>query len=256
MAGQRLYAVPKPEFVESPTSWLFRVAANQAVSVWQIGRFLGFRMSKDCDEQITTIEPGRLEITAGLGEDGFTDVRRMLKLALSLRIEPPVLLHENGLARYRFCAECLARMRTPYLPIYWRIDAYRVCTVHQCLLEDQCPRCGAMVCPQSSRGASGKARPDVSMISQCLACGGFLWDVPSLKIKEISRRRLSKGDRTRLLNGQAFVAALYHGKAAFFGEESCEAQAALERAARLKMFVSGRSFSVSELRVDASFSKS
>lgn len=250
MTAQRLYAVPKPEFVESPTSWLFRVASSQAVSMWQMGRFLGFRMSRDCDEQILTLEPGHLARMSGQTGNEFEDVGRMLKLALALRMESPVLLHENGLPRYRFCVECLVRMRTPYLPIYWRMDVYRMCTIHQCLLEDHCPHCGVMVCPQSRMGPSGVARPDVSMLSQCLACTGFLWDVAPIKTKAISRRRLSKGDRTRLLNGGVFVSALFHGKVELPGDDSPDVQSALERAARLGMFASHLDLTAKSIRAE------
>lgn len=239
MVNQRLYAVPKPEFVEAPSSWLRRVAARQAVSIRQTGRFLGFRMSRDCDEQIVTMDASHLAGVTGLAEDVFEDVRRMLTLALSLRMKTPVLLREKGMPRYRFCVECLAGMRTPYIPVFWRMDAYRLCTVHQCLLEDHCPHCGAMVCPQSDFGMNGSMRSDVSMLSQCMACSKFLWDVLALKIKAISRKLLSKEDRNRLMNGRVFVAALFHGQAQYPGQEFIDAREAAERAERLGLFASG-----------------
>lgn len=46
-----------------------------------------------------------------------------------------------------YCPACLARDETPYFRKQWRLAFSTVCTIHECLLLDICPRCYASVAP-------------------------------------------------------------------------------------------------------------
>lgn len=248
MTEPRLYAVPQPEFLEAPTSWLIRVAASQAVSVRHIGRFLGFKMERDCDAQIVSMDLNPLVKVAGIPDNAFEDVRHMLHLAPAFRMKSPVLLGEQGLPRYRFCGECLKTMVTPYLPIHWRVDAYRSCMTHECILEDHCPHCGATVCPQSNAHEHGALRSAVSMISQCEACSRFLWESPALKIKAISHKLLSREDRKRLKRGRALVEILFHCQVKTTDPSFIDIRDVVERSDRWGMLASGDRLTAASLR--------
>lgn len=252
---QQLYAVPPPELFEAPSSWLRRLAASQGVSIWQMGRFLGFRMDRDCDLQMATMDLVHLTRVTGPTEENFEGMRRILAQAMTLKMKTPVLLSEDGLPRYRFCVECLKGMRTPYLPIFWRVDVWRLCPIHQCMMEDHCPHCGATVCPQSKSGGAGNALVDVSMGSQCRVCSKFLWDMQALNIKTLRRKRISKSEKTRLMNGQAFVATLYHGRTEIPGLGVIGVQEAVERGERLGFYATETSLTADGIRRDIAFAE-
>lgn len=252
---QQLYAVPPPGPFEAPSSWLRRLALSQGVSIWQMGRFLGFRMNKDCDLQMVTMDLAHLTRVTGVTEENFEGVRRILAQAMTLKMKTPVLLSEDGLPRYRFCVECLKGMRTPYLPIAWRVDVWRLCPTHQCMMEDRCPHCGAAVCPQSKSEGAGTSLADVSMGSQCMVCSKFLWNMQALNIKKLQRIRISKSDKTRLMNGRAFVAALYQGTTEFPGLGVIDIQAAVERGERLGFYATEASLTADGVRRDIAFAE-
>jgi TniQ len=42
----------------------------------------------------------------------------------------------------QFCPECLAQDEEPYFRKSWRVAFNTVCTIHNCMLHDRCPRCG------------------------------------------------------------------------------------------------------------------
>lgn len=252
---QQLYAVPPLGPFEAPSSWLRRLALSQGVSVWEIGRFLGFRMNKDCDLQMATMDLAHLTRVTGVAEEIFEGTRRILAQAVTLKMKIPVLLSEDGLPRYRFCVECLKGMRTPYLPIAWRVDVWRLCPTHQCMMEDHCPHCGATVCPQAKSASAGKALADVSMGSQCLVCSKFLWDMQALNIKKLQHIRISKSDRTRLMNGRAFVSALYQGTTDFPGLGVIGVQEAVERGDRLGFYATETSLTADGIRRDIAFAE-
>lgn len=252
---QQLYAVPPPGPFEAPSSWLRRLALSQGVSVWEIGRFLGFRMSKDCDLQMVTLDLAHLTRVTGVTEENFEGARRILAHAMTLKMKTPVLLSEDGLPRYRFCVECLKGMRTPYLPIAWRVDVWRLCPTHQCMMEDHCPHCGATVCLQAKSERAGKALADVSMGSQCMVCSKFLWSMQALNLKKLQRIRISKSDKTRLMNGRAFVAALYQGTTEFPGLGVIGVQEAVERGERLGFYATETSLTADGVRRDIAFAE-
>lgn len=208
MVEQKLFAVAEPLLAEAPSSWLPRAAASQSESISEFAKFLGFSDPGDYDLQFVSMAPRHIAKVCGFHPEIFDAVHQMLGIAVSLRLAHPVLLQQRNLPRYRFCPRCLEAQRVPYLPIHWRIDAYRLCHIHRCLLEEACPHCQRPIRPQRDWMSCGQSRNGISMSSQCLYCSKLLWKVAPLSIDDIDPCDLSSLDKVRLENGRAFVAAL------------------------------------------------
>lgn len=175
-------------------------------------------------------------------------VYQMLEVAHSLRLASPVLLRDGKEPRYRYCPECLKAQSTPYLPIHWRIDAYRLCHIHRCFLEEECPHCAGLICPQRTWMRSGSECRGVSMASQCLACGKFLWEVSPLKIDHIDPRLMTSRDKVRLENGRAFVAALAQERVEIPLCHETGVQTGLKLVEASRLLVMGSELTVSRFR--------
>lgn len=210
MIEQKLFALPEPELAEAPSSWLPRAAASQGESLNEFVQFLGFIPRRDFDIQFVHMAPRHIAKLCGLRPDAFDLQFQMLDVAQSLRMASPVWMSERKRPQYRYCPDCMKNQSTPYFPLHWRLDAYRMCHIHRCFLEEQCPHCKYLIFPQRDWMNAGDPRRDVSMASQCLKCSKFLWDVrPLMADRVVSMSHLEKA---RLENGRAFAAALAQGR--------------------------------------------
>ncbi len=248
MIEQKLFVVPEPGLAEAPSSWLPRAAASQAESTREFARFMGFSAGGDYDAQFVRMSPRHIAKACGFRADIFDVVHSMLELAQSLRMTSPVLLRCGQKPRYRYCPECLRTQSTPYFPIHWRIDAYRLCHIHGCLLEEVCPHCSRMIFPQRNWMRSGCERRGVSMASQCLDCSKFLWDVVPLEMDRIDSRHLSCLDRARLENGRPFVAALVHGRVVLTMSNVTDVRIGLKLIEKARMLAVGTKLGASHFR--------
>lgn len=246
---QRLYAVPAPLLLELPSSWLPRVALSQGESLNGVKRFLGFSQKADVDRDFLDMEhPTRVAEMCGLDVEVFDDAARVFRYAHSLEMCNPIFLQEGAVPRYRFCMECLKECRTPYFPLHWRIDAYRVCAVHRCLMEDNCPHCGAMVCPLQDWAACGVSRGSHTFASQCLQCSKFLWRGVPLKIDAIPKRVFAQKERLRLMYGGVFVGSILTGRCLMPFSGDTDARISLPQLERQGMFALGLKYRVDHLR--------
>lgn len=211
MSKQCLFGVPAPSRLEAPSAWLPRVALSQSESPSRISRLLGIDVDRDVDLSFSHVDSASIAALCGVSDELLEETSQMLWNADELRLCNPVLLTEEGLPRYRFCADCLKENPAPYLPVFWRVDAYRVCGIHKCLLEDVCPHCGAAVCPMQDWRKSGKDGQGVLMPSQCLVCSQLLWKVTSIKLTSIRRSCISFENKMRLLHGELLINALVTG---------------------------------------------
>lgn len=201
-----------------------------------VKRFLGFPQQKDADLSFLRMQHDSVAAMCGLEGGVFDQAYRVLRLALSLDMRNPVLYSAEEQSRYRFCSECLISLRTPYFPLHWRFNAYRMCKRHQCLMEENCPHCGAMVCPEESLAIFGKIRRSRTFSSQCFRCSKFLWDMIPLKVDDIPDRLFNKNERMQLANGSAFFAALVAGKVSVQDSNETDIRVVfprMERAGRL-----------------------
>ncbi len=74
--------------------------------------------------------------------------------------------HHAGM---QYCPLCLAEDKEPYFRKRWRVAFYTMCTMHQCMVHDRCPACGAPVA--FHRREMGKfSQVDAGLITQCHAC--------------------------------------------------------------------------------------
>lgn len=208
MDKQCLFGVPAPSRFEAPSAWLPRVALSQAESPSRIARLLGIGDEGDVDLLFSHVDSASLAALCGISDELLEETSQMLWNADELRLCNPILLTEEGQPRYRFCADCLKESSAPYFPVFWRVDAYRVCGIHKCLLEDVCPHCGAAVCPMQDWRKAGKDSQGVLMPSQCLACSQWLWKVTPIKLTSIRRSRISFENKMRLLHGELLINAL------------------------------------------------
>ncbi len=248
MLQQRLYAAPEPLFLELPSSWLPRVALSQAETLNAVKRFLRFPKEGDVDLKFLAMQPAGVAMMCGFDAGIFDETDRVLNLALSLDMRHPILLYDGETPRYRFCVECLKGLRTPYFPLHWRFDVYRMCETHQSLLEDTCPHCGATVCPLRATTGCGPDHRGRAFASQCSRCSRFLWDMMPLKINTIPRRLFSKHDRTRLSNGGSFIVALMKEWVLLPDHDETDVRIALPLAERRGMFASGTELKPSYFR--------
>lgn len=248
MHQQRLYAVPEPMYLELPSSWLPRAALSQGESLSAVKRFLGFPKQGDADLKFLAMQPDGVAMMCGFNAGVFDEAYRVLSLALSLDMRHPILLYAEEGPKYRFCVECLRGLRTPYFPLHWRFDAYRMCATHQCLMEENCPHCGAMVCPLKDWSACGAHRGSHTFASQCLECSKFLWDMVPLKINAIPERLFTKHERIRLANGCCFIAALLKGTVSMQNSDETDVRIVLPHIERLGMFASGMKSRTAYLR--------
>lgn len=209
MIEQKLYAVPRPELAEAPSSWLARAAASQAESMVEMAAFLGFDARIDFDIQLLDVAPVHLAKCCGLPAAAFDVPYRMLDGVRSLRMKTSAMLWRRKKAIYRFCPLCMKEQVTPYFPIHWRLDAYRMCHLHHCFLEDECPHCKAPIVPQHDWMQAGSKRRGISMASQCRKCSKLLWRVDPLFVSDCAA--ISELERVQLENGRAFAASLLQG---------------------------------------------
>lgn len=210
MIEQQLYALPAPQEAESLSAWLPRAAASQAESLTEFARFLGFSSRKDFDTQFLDVAPLHLAKLCGLPGDAFDLPFRMLDGARSLRLATPVLCTWRRRPLYRFCPLCMKQQRTPHFPMHWRLDAYRMCHIHRCLLEEECPHCYTKVTPQHDWMNAGPQKKGISMASQCRKCAKLLWQVIPIPVDE--HVAISPLEKAQLENGRPFAAALAQGR--------------------------------------------
>lgn len=113
--------------------------------------------------------------------------------------------------RFRFCPECLLEMHPPHFPIHWRFIAWRWCPIHDCLLEDACPRCGKAISFPIDIAASKAGRLGYAMLNRCCYCGLRLDKVEPCYLQVGDFRRVSSLEQLTLANGRSLLAGLYHG---------------------------------------------
>jgi hypothetical protein len=100
-----------------------------------------------------------------------TSPQRVLETTLLAVGSVQFIPRVNALLRY--CPLCLAEDAEPYFRRKWRVDAFRICDCHNCLICCECHRCGR---PQSLHKISLQAKS----ISCCSECGVDLRQEPPM----------------------------------------------------------------------------
>lgn len=207
---QRFYAIPQAEEVEAPTSWLVRSAASQGERVESFAEMLGFDGGSNFERQFVLSAPRHIAKVCGLPPYSFDLAFRLLDQAFKLELSYPMLLTHSGKARFRFCPVCLKQQRTPFFPVHWRFDAWRMCYEHKCLMEDVCPHCSNFIYDPSCMMRKRTIKTGCSFVSQCPHCCKLLWKTTPLYLDSVDGRIISAKSRIQLSNGNAFLSALVH----------------------------------------------
>ena len=208
-----LCGVPTAMPRESLSSWLSRLALSQGESLPVIARYCKIKLAPDLD--LTTIKPHirRMSLIAGIPLKTFSDAKKIFSSVLSIdKLGHTYLLFANSRPKYRFCPMCLKTDKDPYFRVEWRFKAWRLCPIHQCLLEDHCANCKTPVTLPLDMLNSGLKRSGIGSLSMCAHCSEFLTKVKPAFIDELIDRRLSKQDHLLITNSKALMASFYFKK--------------------------------------------
>lgn len=80
----------------------------------------------------------------------------------------------------QYCPTCLSKDYTPYFRKCWRLALNTVCSAHNTLLQDRCPRCGAAVVPHRVDFSRFDPLADVP-VSVCHQCDFDLRTAPAVE---------------------------------------------------------------------------
>lgn len=207
---QRFFAVPSAGEAEAPTSWLVRAAASQGERLESFSKMLGFDGVRNLERQFVKSAPRHIAKVCGLPSYAFDLSFRLLDQAFKMELVYPLLLTHSGRARFRFCPVCLKQQRTPFFPVHWRFDAWRMCYEHKCLMEDVCPHCANFICDPPCMMSKKTNKGGYSFVSQCPHCYKLLWETSPVHLDSVSERIVSTKNRVQLKNGNAFLSALVH----------------------------------------------
>ncbi|MDP3522526.1 MAG: TniQ family protein [Hydrogenophaga sp.] len=230
----KLVDVPNHEFMESPSSWLTRVALRQVVSTQELARFFGLKVGTDWEMRFGLHSLDELASSHTMASGSFKMVDSVLsRLA---RLDPSgqrYLLSHSGMAYHRFCPACLANDRIKYFRVEWRFNCWRWCPLHKCLLLDCCPHCKKRVALPGNMFTAGPTEQGVASLDRCLYCAKQLVVGWKSAIGSIKPDLISSWEETLLNNGRAVLAALAEGSLHFPGESRSRSFLRIKKIERL-----------------------
>ena len=206
---QPLCGLPEVLPFESPGSWLSRAAQSQGVHAAELLRHLGLRPTVDVDFEFLSERFRELARICDLGPNAFAEARRLM--ASVRTIDPKgdkFLFRLKRNARYRVCPRCIGGCRTPHFTLQCRLEAWRSCPAHRCMMEEDCWRCGAALTLPLSPGIDEPRDAHAHSLAQCLHCGAKHRDAPLANL-EIGGERFDAFERLIIDNGHAVPAALF-----------------------------------------------
>jgi len=209
--------------MESPSSWLTRVAFRQVVSPRELTRQLGVSMGTDCDTAFSKLsfQAVAARHTSAVGAFGHVD----LMLGRLRKIDPSgdrFLLRRDAAAFHRFCAACLAADRVKYFRLEWRFKCWRWCPAHSCLLLENCPHCGGRVTLPQDMCRAGADGQGVASLDRCLHCTERLTTNWEDTVRTLDSKLITPWEQALLNNGRAALAALAVGRLRVQGESKAQ----------------------------------
>jgi hypothetical protein len=210
--GRDLVGVHPPELLESPSSWLTRMALLQGAPLLEMASFLGLDINGDFDLEFVWISRSKLGARCGVDSRHFALMQTMFERLSRIDASGQrYLLSQDGRPQYRYCPDCMAEQLNDYFPIHWRFKAWRLCPIHNKLLYERCPYCDGLIVLPNDLVSGGSRRRGISEISRCFLCGRSLYRRrPALRF-DIPRNRLTQAERWQCVNGRSLLAALYNG---------------------------------------------
>lgn len=209
---RELVGVQPPEFLESPSSWLTRMALLQGVSLAEMAAFLGLEINGDFDLGFVQVRRTELGVRCGIDSRHFLLMQTMFERLRRIdESGQTYLLSQDGRPQYRYCPDCMSEQLNDYFPIHWRFKAWRLCPVHNKLLYERCPYCDGLIVLPNDLVSGGSRRRGIKQMSRCFLCGKSLYRRrPALRF-DTPRNRLTAEERWLCANGRSLLAALYTG---------------------------------------------
>lgn len=210
--GRDLVGVHPPELLESPSSWLTRMALLQGVQLAEMATYLGLDISGDFDLGFVGVSRAELGGRCGVDSRHFVLMQTMFERLRRIdESGQTYLLSQDGRPQYRYCPDCMSEQLNDYFPIHWRFKAWRLCPVHNKLLYERCPYCDGLIVLPNDLISGGGLRRGIQQISRCFLCGKSLYRRrPALRF-DTPRNRLTAEERWLCANGRSLLAALYTG---------------------------------------------
>jgi len=230
----KLVDVPKHEFMESPSSWLTRVAFRQVVSPRELTRYVDLKIKDDCEMALARTSFEELATRIAESAHSFKLVDSVMSRLQT--IDPSgerYLLRHRSVAYHRFCAACLATDRTKYFRLEWRFKCWRWCPLHACLLQERCPHCSKVVTLPGDMYAAGFDGRGIATLDRCLHCGKLLTTGWKKFVNSLVDEIMTPWERVLIKNGRAALASLANGRLRIEGEEKSYGLMQLKRIERL-----------------------
>ena len=179
---------PRPFPDELFSSWLFRLAHGHGMRLREFSRAaFGQRLWVsvcDLDRHIdaslmttislkTAIPYDRLFRTTLRSYEGALFEKMTLSGPVKWILPIGVNRNQGDRFGFQFCPFCLSSDRNPYYRRHWRLAFVTACSLHKCLLLDQCPHCAAPVNPVRSEIALPLEQVDENLVT-CFRCGNDL----------------------------------------------------------------------------------
>ena len=206
---EALWGLPPVLPFEAPGSWLSRASQSQGVCASVFVIHLGMRPRLDSDFFFLSRRFPSIAKACGLAPGAFAEARQVMASIRKLDIKGDGLLFRSGRrARYRYCPRCFLKQRTPHFHLQSRLEAWRSCPEHGCMMEDACWRCSTPIELPFSPGIDGSHMTHCHSLGQCISCGANLRDAPVVDLNE-TVGCLSEWERLVLYNGQVLPAALF-----------------------------------------------
>lgn len=213
---QELVGCPEIELLESPASWLCRLALSQGATLREMKKYLQLPRGHDFDLMFTRLSTRKLAMVCGLNREPMTLVYMMMSRLRRIDLHGRThLLFEQKSPLYRFCPQCLYEQRTKHFPLHWRFKAWRCCWQHKCLLSEGCPHCLAPVKLPTDMLMAGPRRKGIASLDFCLVCGESLTHGRQEATGTLRDELLAPFELTLLRNGRALLAALFSGEVWF-----------------------------------------
>lgn len=175
--GYRLWCA-EPAFVdESRASWIQRLCGSHFCSFQVLGKFSGIKLiASDWDRPVTGGAWSRLLAASGQSMETCSQAIRGFAALKRLYRTRSMLQYEGASPSSRWCRQCLASDRLPYLRWEWRLSQVTSCSLHRMPLSEFCPWCKSpLYIRRSLLAFTGHGAP-VSDLATCASCGMSLFD--------------------------------------------------------------------------------
>lgn len=207
--------IPPPFAFESLSSWLTRFAMFHFISLYEAKKFFNISSNDaQVDAWLNVDRADLLQKQFALPPGSFKESVHIFSRLTRLQSGLACFLNKTndaGFATYRYCPVCLHSQKVKYFHFLWRFSVWKICPLHNCLLEDRCLTCGELVTLPINLVSTKHNPHGIPSLSYCVHCGNLLskhwhevWGITS-------KRLLSEEEHRFLENGRAVLAALDRG---------------------------------------------